>query len=617
MWAAYGAVEAWTTIFLRCALFRSTFVPPDDRFTLFLLILYPLLGALLGRFALAGLAIAFAANAIATVSGPALAVPLVSAVCALALFRRPWPASLFLIVPIWAAREIGYVYTFTTRAILAGAALLAVALFGFLASKVRWSLKPAGTLAIFAVTMLVATRVDIRPPRDIAPTEAPPRTQQPNIVLIVMDTVRADHLSLYGYPRATTPNLDALAKSATVYTRAWAPSNMTLSTHASLFTGLYGSEHAAHYDEGWQAGRPLPAFALTLAELLAARGYATASIAANYVYLGEEFGLDQGFQHLDALPPPLPFGAAWNFYLRSRIGELASSLLKLPPRAHLLSRPAEAISERAMAFIDRAGAKRRPFFLVLNYMDAHAPCIPPAPFDTMFPGHDASQPIDLADKLLAGMASGKAAMTARQRAHLISQYDGAIAYTDQQIARVLATLRRIGIFDRTLIVVLSDHGEAFGEHGVITHGFTNYDVETRVPLIVKKAEQRTSEVISRTVSLLDVWPLLSGTSHAPFAVITEAFPMRGAAARIAMRRAGTAKIEGTVKTIVNVRGDVESYDVATDPNETSNAAPNETSRRMAQEIAAWRKSLRAHAVAPAPPVDPETLRRLRALGYIQ
>jgi arylsulfatase A-like enzyme len=617
VWAAYGVVEVLFAIILRRVLFAVAFIPPDDRYTLFLLFLYPLIGALLGRFAAPGLAIAFAANAIAVIAGPALAVPLLSAVIAAVLLRKsPWLASLLLLLPMWASREYGFFYPFRTKALLAGGAMVAVLLLGFFGTKVRWSLKPLLTIAIFALTMLAVMFVNARPPRDLAPEQPPPHAASPNIVLIVLDTVRADHLSVYGYGRNTTPNLAQFAKNATLYARAYAPANMTLPSHASLFTGLYASEHTAHYDEGWPIGRPLPARALTAAELLSARGYATACIAANG-YLGEGFGLDQGFQHDDVRAPWMPYGLASDFYLRSRIAAVASRVIKLPRRRRLLSRGGEEITDLAIAYLDRTTGKRRPFFLVLNYCDAHHPYIPPEPYDTMFPGHDAAQPVELEDGLLAAFTTGNPKITPRERAHLLSQYDGAIAFLDREVARVITALRERGAYDHTLIIVLSDHGESFGEHGVITHGLTNYDHETRVPLIVKEPGQTAGSVVAAPVSLLHIWPLLSSMPP-PSVIITESFPMRGPGATLPSRRAGTAKIDGMLKTIVNVNGSVESYDLAADPGETHNLAPSADSERMAAEIAAWRRSLRGiDATTPARAIDPEMLRRLRALGYIR
>ncbi|MFL6248240.1 MAG: sulfatase [Thermoanaerobaculia bacterium] len=618
IWAAYGAVEALFAVMLPRALFPSTFIPPDDRYTLFLLVLYPLAGALLGGMSMVGLAIAFAANAIAVITGPALAVPVASAAIAVVMLRnRPWLASLLLVAPLSLAREIGVSYTFRTKVLLAGAAMIAVLLLRIVSAKVRWSLKPVATMAIFVLTMVGAMFINVPPPRDVAPDQPPPRAASPSIVLIVMDTVRADHLSVYHYGRNTTPNLAQFARTATLYGRAYAPANMTLPSHASLFTGLYGSEHTAHYDEGWAAGRPLPARAVTAAELLSARGYATASIAANG-YLGEAFGLDQGFQHLDVRPPWMAYGMAANFYLRSRVAALVSRVIELPRRTHLLSRGGEEISDLAIAYLNRMAGKRRPFFLVLNYLDAHHPYIPPAPYDTMFPGYDATQPPDLENRLIAAFTQGAPKITPRERAHLISQYDGSIAFEDHQIARVLAALRQRGAYDRTLIIVLSDHGESFGEHGILTHGLANYDSETHVPLIVKNPGQTEGVVVAEPVSLLHVWPLLSSMPQTTSAIITESFPLRGPGATLPSRRPGTAKIEGTLKTIVNVNGIVESYDVAADPGEMRNLAPSADSRRMAEEIATWRRSLRGiDAAAPSRAIDPELLRRLRALGYVR
>ena len=615
-WAAYGAVEALFVIMVPRALFASAFIPPDDRYTLFLLLLYPFVGALLGRFAILGLAIAFAANAVAVLTGPALAVPLVSAVIAVVMLRKsPWLASLLLLAPLWLARETGFGTTFWAKALIAGVAMVAVLLLEILSTRMRWSLKPVATMAIFVATMVAAMFCNVPPPRDLAPDQPPPRVASPNIVLIVMDTVRADHLSAYGYARNTTPHLAQFARTATLYARAYAPANMTLPSHASLFTGLYGSEHTAHYDEGWEAGRPLPARALTAAELLAARGYATASIAANG-YLGEAFGLDQGFQHLDVRPPWMAYGMPSSFYLRSRVAALASRVIELPRRTHSLSRGGEEISDLAIAYLHRVTGKRRPFFLFLNYLDAHHPYIPPAPYDTMFPGHDATQPIDLEGRLIAAFTHGDPRITPRERAHLISQYDGSIAYLDLQIARVFSALRERGVYDQTRIIVLSDHGECFGEHGVITHGLATYDPEIHVPLIVKNPGQTVGGVVAAPVSLLQVWPLLSSMPP-PSEIMTESFPMRGPGATLPSRRPGTAMIEGTLKTIVSVNGSVESYDLAADPGETRNLAPSADSRRMAAEIAAWRGSLRGIDAAPSRGIDPEMLRRLRALGYVR
>ncbi|HYO77076.1 MAG TPA: hypothetical protein VE010_11490, partial [Thermoanaerobaculia bacterium] len=170
--------------------FWTPSVPPGPFYTLFLLLLYPIAGALLGRFAVIGLAAAFAANAIATVTGTTLAVPLICAAVAVGLFRRcPWPASLLLLLPLWTARELGAAWPFPKKLLLTGSLFAAVTLLGLLAARRRWTLKPWVTIAIFALTMLASAYPRTSAPRDLPPEQPPPRVASPNIVLIVMDTV--------------------------------------------------------------------------------------------------------------------------------------------------------------------------------------------------------------------------------------------------------------------------------------------------------------------------------------------------------------------------------------------------------------------------------------------
>ncbi len=144
-----------------------------------------------------------------------------------------------------------------------------------------------------------------------------PFPDKPNVILITLDTVRADHLSLYGYQRDTTPNLRRLARQATVYTHAISPGDMTLSSHASMFTGLYPSWHKAHFDPGYYLGRPLDTRYPTLAEILSSKGFDTAGVVANYLYLAPGFGLDRGFAYHDSSAPVVFLGSARPFLLRN------------------------------------------------------------------------------------------------------------------------------------------------------------------------------------------------------------------------------------------------------------------------------------------------------------
>jgi arylsulfatase A-like enzyme len=615
-WAAYGAVEGVFAIYARRLLFAPVFVPGDG-LTLLLLVLYPLAGALLGRFAIPALAVLFAANAVVMMDGRMVALVIGVAAMVVVLRTSMWISAWLLIFPLWIAHQLAQRQSFVVKIVAAAGVLIVIGVVAMLRRRHGRPLRPPITLAIFAVVMLGSLFVEVPPPRDLPPEAPPPRTRQPNILFVLMDTVRADHLSAYGYARDTTPYLRRFARTATLYRRAYAPSNMTLSSTASLFTGLFPSEHTAHFDDGvWSLGRPLPPAALTVAELLSARGYATGLISANHVYLGGKFGLDQGFQHHDARPPVLPFGLPADVTLRRAVAALAGPLL--PARFRVRSRRGAEITSLARRYLSRVAGRRRPFFLVVNYMDAHAPCIPPPPYDTRFPGRDASQDAALSDRLIATMMRDEPLkITPWEHAHLLSQYDGGIAYEDAEIARLIDELRARRLYDETLIVIVADHGDAFGEHGGVGHGMTNYEDQVRVPFLVKRPGQTAGSVVERPVSALEAWPILTGAAHAPFPVIAESFPMRGLALAQKYRHPGRAKVEGTLKTIVNVRAPLELYDLAEDPAELRNLGRNATSVRISDELSAWSASLTRQEPLPPRELDPETIRRLRSLGYIQ
>ncbi|MBW3564837.1 MAG: sulfatase-like hydrolase/transferase [Acidobacteria bacterium] len=616
VWAAYGAIEALLVVYGGRFIFPDTFVPPHPAFTLVLLVIYPLAGMLLGPMAAPALVLLFLLNFATTPASLALLIPLTAGVIALAMRMNGWMVSLMLLAPLWIAREMLYGETRMVRGAAAIASIFAIAVVAFALRRSKASIPSPATLALSAAIMAGALAIVPPGPRIVPTLSVPSPAAAPNILLIVLDTVRADHMSLYGYQRRTTPHLDDFAEAATVYRRAYAPSNMTLSTMGSVFTGQFASEHGAHYDEGAAWGRALPDESLTLAEELAARGYATASIASNFAYFGDKFGLDQGFHHLDARPSRIPLGSQWNFYLRNGIGRLVESMIELPRRARLIPRPAEEITGLVLRYLDDGRPRNRTFFLTINYMDAHVPRIPPPPFDDRFEGRDPTESLDLADGLQGAMGKGNLEISGRQRAHLISQYDGAIAHVDDQLGRLFEELRTRGLYDETLIIVISDHGESFGEHGFIGHGSTNYDDQIRVPFVVKRPGQRTGTVIDEPVSLINAWAIMA-EREADYPVISETFPMRGALASSPARRPGTALVDGRWKVIVGWNGNVELYDLATDSMERHNLAPSDRANEMATRVNDWRNAVEAAPRSAPAELDPETERRLRSLGYLQ
>jgi arylsulfatase A-like enzyme len=652
--AVYGTVETLFAVILRWWIFQESFVPPSASFTLFLLVLYPVAGAAVGvvlaiatapfghqqrrtisGFQCACIGLACLANAavlpdLSKLLVFAVAFLLVIAATARVLFiANPWTASALLLAPLWMVKELLDQNASPWNPVIAGTVVLGLlGVVYTLSRKVHWAAGPWMSFATFSLATLLALSVGSAPVRHRGTYSAPPRDPLPNILLVAFDTVRADHLSLYGYDRRTAPNLEAFARAATVYERAYAPSNATLPTHAAWFTGLWPSEHGAHFDEQARQWRPISANAVTLAETLAARGYVTASVAANYIFLGPRYGLDRGFEYVDARPPHTPFGDYRQYYLRARVAKLIDRFGGLPPTTHLLARSAEEINTSAIAMVDRLRQDPRPFLLFVNYMDAHSPCIPPEPYASMFEGRDPQLPLDLFNRMMVGPYAGASArvdLPPHQERHLISQYDGSIAYMDDAFARLVDALRSRGLFDETMIVVTSDHGEAFGSRGLIGHGTSNYDDQIRVPLVVKTPGQSRPSVRHEPVSTMLVHDLIRDAarlepSRSLPPVVSEAFPPLGGTATERLVHPGRAIVAGRYKFIENISGDVELYDLLDDPHETRDLsgipAWRAVTAHLHEALGAWRKKRRSSDLTPMLRMDADLQNRLRSLGYV-
>ena len=347
-------------------------------------------------------------------------------------------------------------------------------LFGLLPGAARVVGACAALVLGLALVQRNATRAaDLGPPGLPGPPAG--TASGPNVVLIVMDTVRADHLSCYGYRRKTTPGLEAFARDeATTYTKARSTGPFTLTSHASLLTGLFPGEHGASV--GGQASRPLCRDVPTLGERFAGAGYRSGAIVANTPYLNRSLGFDRGFHHFDAR-------AGTDVKPHRALVQL----LGIPRLGHV-QRDAERITELALEWIEEGGA--RPFFLMLNYLDAHAPLTPPrACIDAL---------------LEPGRRLGELSF---EEQHVLL-YDSEILYMDGWLTRFREGLREAGIYDDTLLVITSDHGHAFGDHGHWEHCWMLYEEQLRVPLLVKPARGRRQAIEERPTSGVDVHDLL-------------------------------------------------------------------------------------------------------------
>ena len=273
-----------------------------------------------------------------------------------------------------------------------------------------------------------------------------PGTKIRNVVLISIDTCRADHLSCYGYERKTTPHIDAVAGEGVLFTRAHSTNPITLPAHSSMLTGTNPSYHGVHGNRNYR----LSDANVSLAEIMRDHGYQTAAFVIAFV-LDARFGLDQGFETYD------------------------DHVSADPGRLFISERSGGDTSRQAIKWLDNRG--REPFFLFLHYFDPHAKHDPPEPFTSRF---------------------------------LDAPYAGEIAYTDHCIGQIIEKLKSLGIYDSTLLVSTSDHGESIGEHEEDTHGYFIYQSTIRVPFIIKTPGCASQRKLDGPVSIVDVVPTVLG-----------------------------------------------------------------------------------------------------------
>jgi len=459
-------------------------------------------------------------------------------------------------------------------------------------------------LAIAVACILIATLAVWA----LRPFGPPPR---PNILLIILDTTRWDHLSCYGYAEKTTPTIDKFAEEAVRYEYAISPSSWTLPAHASLFTGMLSTHHGAHFGSGAETEverihdlsfYPLHSSHVTLAEELKKAGYRTAGIVSSPV-LKAKLGFGKGFDYYDDYK--------------------------------LFDRRANEVSTLATDWLieHRSLSSGRPFFLFLNYYDPHTPYNPPAPWG------EENVPDDLIyiysghyDDVLRGARD----LTDDERSVLLKQYDGEIRFMDNQIERLFFEMRRLGLYDSTWIIVTADHGESFGEHRLLEHGRALYEDLIRVPLIMKYPKDNAKKgVIKRRVSILSIMPTIleyirqpvpttveTGTLHDKNQVlVSEAFRDITWVTFYGKRfdRSQKALYDGNYKWIWNSSGNHELFAIIQDPAEMNNLAgtlPHVEKRCQARLEPLIQESNRMAELTPLE-IDEELKDRLRALGYIR
>jgi arylsulfatase A-like enzyme len=455
--------------------------------------------------------------------------------------------------------------------------------------------------------------------------------------LIVLDTVRAENMSAYGYARETTPGFDALAREGALYLDATSPSTWSLASHASLFTGLFPSVHGAHFEHRFLEDGPP-----TLAETLAAAGYETVTFTAN-AFISDTIGLTRGFRAEDEAWRAGAAGRQFSFAYRvlDRLG------------FGVEDKGGGLVATNFEKWAAEPAPDGQPFFIFLNFIEAHFPYHQlPESYLHLFTELPRDELHALSMDLMGAQFGGTPPPPEIAMGPSTDMYDGGIVYTDHLLGRVVEALRRRGKLDDTVLVVMADHGELLGEHGSYGHGAALYEPGIRVPLLVRYPPRvpagarvatpvSTVGVYATILDLLDLEP--SGPLHvssllpvltggppggpvmaerhiAPVSISREDVdPMADTGARIRTYRAGSWKL------VVTSKGNRFLFDLATDPGETRNLADARPEKlaSLLSELDTWRAALALPAIDEereyheVPDLDPAARERLRALGYVE
>ena len=481
------------------------------------------------------------------------------------------------------------------------------------------------------------------------PSDSPVQ-QRPNILFVVMDSVRAANVSCFGYERATTPNLDALAQQGVLFEQAISVGCWTLPVHATIFTGLYPASHGLTVSKD-----ALPDGFPTLARRLRELGYSTACFSNN-PYVSDASGLTQGFDTVEDLwrltrprGTARPRGSELGRRLRRRgpLGRAAFRATRVIARARSTGKRwkewrsesdsgADATNERLRSWLAGASGSDSPFFAFVNYMESHERYNPPYPYNRRFlPGRlarwRAARLRTKAEILAATEAEREGSLET-----LRALYDGALAYLDERIGELVSSLEALGLLEDTVLIVTSDHGDSLGEHGHIGHRLFLYEQLVHVPLVIRyPARFVPGTRVRGQVQLGDLYPTVldlagdlsaaessSGfasllaapeTAVHPYAIAENTAPKSLDGMRMRMVRGDRFKY------IWKSNGEQELYDLAEDPGETVDltASRPDVVGAMATRLDGWERSLADTQIETREAAyDEETLQRLRGLGYI-
>lgn len=462
----------------------------------------------------------------------------------------------------------------------------------------------------------------------------------PNIIMVIWDTARRDRLSLYGHNCLTTPCLNKFASDGIVFKNAYTVAPWTLPSHASLFTGLYPSQHQADNVEGaGRVARPLSPEALTLAEILKLKGYRTAAWIANHGVMNSWFGLDQGFDFYFDERPHL-----FDLLSVHLIAKLSSNnLRKLGINTSYLSLE---LNKRLLPWLKKKA--KTPFFLFINYMDPHGVNYLPPPYRGKFGGRNRLPRIPY-NRIVEGHES----LDFRIYEQLLARHDEEIACCDSSFGQLIDKLKELNLYDNSLIIVLSDHGQLLGEHNLFGHRSFLYEEVIKIPLVIKYPHgyqpvidpQKPIENRQLFHLILDLLEIPYPSSAPPFFsdnqgklyTVAEAFVPSSIASvmgfspdskrfreRIYGPRVAIIHHTGAFpKLIFSGMGKDELYLLAEDPHENVNQIENK--KEIATELRQawfswqllWQKESLSISTEKENMPNKILMERLRSLGYIR
>ncbi|MBW1854447.1 MAG: sulfatase-like hydrolase/transferase [Deltaproteobacteria bacterium] len=449
-----------------------------------------------------------------------------------------------------------------------------------------------------------------------------------NVILIVLDTVRSDRLSMYGHP-GVTKNLQEFSKDTLIFENCVATSSWTIPSHASLFTGFYPTEHGSHGildpKKSNIFGRPITAPLseefVTLAEVFKNSGYKTCAVASNRIVLSPEIKLGQGFQITDN---SWNIGHIYQIYPFRPIIHLFCYLTNIYPKYTLYYRTADEITKESIYLLEKLSP---PAFLFVNYLDAHGPYSPPRPFS----GYFLDTPFPQLYRLKQYFRRYIKKRWNKQHwdSYQLSQYDGEIAYLDDELGKLFSRLKQMGMYDSSLIIVTSEHGELFGEQGFYWHVGPIYEEIAKIPLMIKFPYSKRVGREKRMITLADLYPTIlsicdlpipegiSGKSFGNNAspVVSELYEFKTGEHRVLYDMKYKYMEYGHTKGS-------ELYDLDNDPKEKENLAERLPSvvAIMEQKLREWKNT---HTPQYTSSVDEEVTmtqsmrEQLKALGYIQ